>query len=104
MKKLLPLLILLYCTSLSLFALDVVTLCDATVFTGEVSAYSTLGKISIREENGTIVSFSSLEVLSIEKLGITSNPLAFALAPYIHFHAGQKNSLTISLPALPIAE
>ena len=73
---------------LTLFALDVVTLRDGNKVTGVVSAYTTLGMITIQEESGSSVSFTSSEVLSLEKQGISSNPLASMLDPYIHFHTG----------------
>jgi len=87
MKKLLILLCILW-TPLSLFSLDVVTLRNGSVVTGVVSAYTTLGTITLREENGPSVSFASSEVLSIEKPGISSNSLGCMLDPYIHFHTG----------------
>jgi hypothetical protein len=80
MKKILTL-ISIISVSLSLFALDVVTLRDGTSITGEVSAYTTLGTITIRDENGSLASFSSREVLSIEKSGLGDRAQA-----YIHFH------------------
>ena len=82
MKKILTL-ISIISVSLSLFALDVVTLRDGTSITGEVSAYTTLGTITIRDENGSLASFSSREVLSIEKSGLGDRAQA-----YIHFHPG----------------
>lgn len=81
MKKILSLVCILW-TTLSLFALDVVTLRDGTSVTGEVSAYTTLGTITIRDESGCIASFASSEVLSIEKTGLVRSD------PYIHYHAG----------------
>ena len=87
MKKILILLCLLW-ASLSLFALDVVTLRNGTVLPGFVSAYTTLGTITMQDQNGDIVSFPSSEVLSIDSAGGGNSPRASLSDPYIHFHPG----------------
>ncbi|MDY0289859.1 MAG: hypothetical protein RBR15_13620 [Sphaerochaeta sp.] len=78
--------LLLLTSPLVLFAKDMVTLRDGTIVSGEVSSYATLGRVTIQKDDGTIVSFSSRELLSIEKSGIESRSLP--ADPYIHFHTG----------------
>ena len=54
---------MLISSTTTLFAIDVVTLRDDTQFLGEVFAYSTLGNITMQEENGASLSLPSHEVL-----------------------------------------
>lgn len=80
------LVLLLLASPLLLFAEDVVALRDGTMVSGEVSSYATLGMVTIQKDDGTIVSFPSQEVLSIEKSDIRSQ--SFLSGPFIQYHEG----------------
>lgn len=87
MKKYL-ILLFIFCFSLSLSALDVVTLNDSSIYKGVVSSYSSLGEITIDVEDGTIVTFPSQRVLSIERSGKIGVSLGIKVDPFIYYHEG----------------
>lgn len=72
-----------------LFSVDMVMLRDGTMLRAEVSSYSSIGHITMLLEDGSIASFPSKEVLSIEKAGLESR--SFLSGPYIQFHEGSNN-------------
>lgn len=81
-------LMLILCTPCALFSSDIVCLRDGKTITGEVAAYSSMGEITIRNEDQSLSSFPSRDVLSIEKLEPTRDSNQSINDPFIHFHAG----------------
>jgi hypothetical protein len=75
---------------LSLLSADIVTFTDGTVLNTEVFSYSSLGNITLDVGNGAIDSFSSSEILSIErpsKYRLSSN---IQVDPRIYYVEGVK--------------
>lgn len=90
MKRPLMLLLVLWC-SLTLFALDVVSLRDGTILSGEVSSYASLGQITILQGNGSTTTLPSKEVLSIKKQGEFHPALTSSANSFIHYHEGDRS-------------
>lgn len=81
-------LLCILCTSFPLFSIDVVTFIDGSIMTGEVFSYSSLGEISMKDEDGAIKAYPSADILSIEKPGTIGVSLGNQGDCFIHYVEG----------------